>query len=115
MERLTTSEVAKQGGVNLETVRYYERRGLLPKPPRTPTGHRAFAPEAVRRLRFIRHAQALGFFQRMLKQVQELLSVAKFERRTIRPQKRATNSLLMHCLQVVGDVFFFNFILSELL
>ena len=51
MNRLTTSEVAKQGGVNLETVRYYERRGLLPKPPRNATGYRAFEPDAVRRLR----------------------------------------------------------------
>ena len=72
MERLTTSEVAKQGGVNLETVRYYERRGLIPKPPRTPTGYRAFAPEAVRRLRFIRHAQALGF---SLEEIRELLGL----------------------------------------
>ncbi|TMB49800.1 MAG: MerR family transcriptional regulator [Deltaproteobacteria bacterium] len=66
------SEVAKQGGVNLETVRYYERRGLLPKPPRTATGYRAFEPDAVRRLRFIRHAQALGF---SLHEIKELLAL----------------------------------------
>ena len=72
MSRLTTSEVAKQGGVNLETVRYYERRGLLPKPPRTATGYRAFEPDAVRRLRFIRHAQALGF---SLHEIKELLAL----------------------------------------
>ena len=72
MSRLTTSEVAKQGGVNLETVRYYERRGLLPKPPRTPSGYRAFEPDAVRRLRFIRHAQALGF---SLNEIKELLAI----------------------------------------
>ena len=72
MNRLTTSEVAKQGGVNLETVRYYERRGLLPKPPRNATGYRAFEPDAVRRLRFIRHAQALGF---SLHEIKELLAL----------------------------------------
>ena len=72
MSRLTTSEVAKQGGVNLETVRYYERRGLLPKPPRTATGYRAFEPDAVRRLRFIRHAQALGF---SLHEIKDLLAL----------------------------------------
>ena len=72
MSRLTTSEVAKQGGVNLETVRYYERRGLLPKPPRTATGYRAFEPDAVRRLRFIRQAQALGF---SLHEIKELLAL----------------------------------------
>jgi len=72
MNRLTTSEVAKQGGVNLETVRYYERRGLLPKPPRNATGYRAFEPDAVRRLPFIRHAQALGF---SLHEINDLLAL----------------------------------------
>jgi len=41
MEGLRTGELAIQGGVNLETIRYYERRGLLPKPPRTSAGYRA--------------------------------------------------------------------------
>ena len=72
MSRLTTSEVAKQGGVNLETVRYYERRGLLPKPSRTPAGYRTFGTDAVRRLRFIKRAQELGF---SLKEVKELLGL----------------------------------------
>jgi len=72
MEALTTSNVAKRGGVNLETIRYYERRGLLPKPPRTPAGYRVFAPDAVRRLRFIKHAQELGF---SLKEIKELLAL----------------------------------------
>src|SRR5439155_25689920 len=72
MDRLSTGVVAKQGGVNLETIRYYERRGLLPKPPRTPAGYRAFDAEAVRRLRFIKQAQALGF---SLKEVKELLAL----------------------------------------
>lgn len=72
MDQLTTGEVAKQGGVNLETIRYYERRGLLAKPPRTASGYRMFTPDAVRRLRFIRHAQALGF---SLEEIQELLTL----------------------------------------
>jgi MerR family copper efflux transcriptional regulator len=54
-------ELAKRSGVNLETVRYYERRGLLPRPPRTSSGYRSFPADAVRRVRFIRRAQALGF------------------------------------------------------
>jgi MerR family mercuric resistance operon transcriptional regulator len=58
--------------VNLETVRYYERRGLLARPPRTAAGYRAFAPEAVRRLRFVKRAQALGF---SLKEIKDLLSL----------------------------------------
>lgn len=72
MERLTISRLARRGGVNLETVRYYERRGLLPKPPRTAAGYRVFPEEAARRLRFIKRAQALGF---SLREIRDLLSL----------------------------------------
>ena len=72
MEGLRSSELASQGGVNRETVRYYERRGLLPKPPRTAAGYRAFDGDAVRRLRFIKQAQALGF---SLKEIRALLAL----------------------------------------
>lgn len=58
---LTTGELAERAEVNVETVRYYERRGLLPEPPRTASGYRQYAPEAVARLRFIKRAQELGF------------------------------------------------------
>jgi len=66
------SALADAAGVNLETVRYYERQGLLPKPPRTPAGYRSFNGEAVRRLQFIKQAQALGF---SLREIRELLSL----------------------------------------
>ena len=72
MERLTTGKLAARGGVNLATIRYYERRGLLPKPPRRASGYRAFPPEAVRRVRFIKRAQAIGF---TLEEIRELLSL----------------------------------------
>lgn len=54
-------EVAQQAGVNAQTLRYYERRGLLPDPPRTVSGYRRYGPEAVRRVRFVKRAQELGF------------------------------------------------------
>ena len=72
MMELTRGRLATEGGVKPETVRYYEQRGLLAKPPRTPAGYRLFDAEAVRRLRFIKHAQALGF---SLKEVKELLAL----------------------------------------
>lgn len=72
MGQLTIGELAKRGGVNLETVRYYERRGLLPAPPRSPSGYRLFPAESVRRIRFIKRAQELGF---SLKEVGELLAL----------------------------------------
>ena len=56
-------ELAKLTGVNLETIRYFERIGLLKPPQRTEAGHRLFAPEHVERLLFIRHARDMGFSQ----------------------------------------------------
>ena len=72
MERLTIGELAKQAHVNRETVRYYEPRRLLPRASRSISGYRVFADEAVRRLRFIRHAKELGF---SLNEIRELLTL----------------------------------------
>ncbi len=72
MEELSTSQLARVGGVNLETIRYYERRGLLAKPARTPSGYRIFPSDAARRLRFIKRAQELGF---SLNEIRELLAL----------------------------------------
>ena len=72
MEALTIGKLAWQGRVHVETIRYYERRGLLPRPARTPSGYRAFEPDTVRRVRFIKRAQELGF---SLKEIKELLSL----------------------------------------
>lgn len=57
----TISELARRAGVKLPTVRFYERRGMLPKPRRSALGHRLFDGEDLLRIRFIRQAQGLGF------------------------------------------------------
>lgn len=69
---LTIGQVASAAAVNVQTIRYYERRGLFAAPRRTPSGYRQYAHEAVDRLRFIKHAQELGF---SLKEIQELLGL----------------------------------------
>ena len=69
---MTVGNVAKRAEINIDTVRYYERQGLLPKPPRTPSGYRTFDEATVQRLRFIRNAQALGF---TLKEIKQLFSL----------------------------------------
>jgi len=61
MPTLTIGQLAKESGVHLETIRYYEREGLIPAPPRKSSGHRAYQPDAARRLRFIKRVQELGF------------------------------------------------------
>ena len=70
---MRTSEVARHAGVNVETLRYYERRGLLPEPERSAGGYRAYTPEAVRVVRFVKRAQLLGF---SLDEIEELLYLA---------------------------------------
>jgi MerR family copper efflux transcriptional regulator len=72
MQNLKTGDLAKQAGVNVETLRFYERKGLLPKPPRRLSGYREYPVESVRRIRFIKRAQELGF---SLKEIQELLTL----------------------------------------
>lgn len=69
---MTIGQVAEAADVNIQTIRYYERRGVFPKPRRTPSGYRQYAEDAVSRIRFIKHAQELGF---SLKEIQELLGL----------------------------------------
>lgn len=58
---LTIGRLAKQATVGIDTVRFYERRGLLPEPSRTAAGYRLYADDTVARIRFIRRAKSLGF------------------------------------------------------
>lgn len=69
---LTIGELARLAGVNRETVRYYERRALLPRAQRTVSGYRVFSEEALHRLRFVRRAKALGFTLREISDLLEL-------------------------------------------
>lgn len=69
---MTIGQLARSAGSDVETIRYYERRGLLPPPPRAGNGYRRYPPDAVRQLRFIRRAKTLGF---TLTEIGELLSL----------------------------------------
>jgi MerR family mercuric resistance operon transcriptional regulator len=66
--------VAEQAGVNTQTLRYYERRGLLPEPDRSRSGYRAYTADAVATVRFIKRAQRLGF---TLDDIEDLLHLAE--------------------------------------
>ena len=81
-------EAAEQAGVNVQTLRYYERRGLLPKPPRRTSGYREFPDDAVRIVRFIRRAQDLGF---SLDEVEELLRLRRSRGATAAASARSRN------------------------
>jgi MerR family copper efflux transcriptional regulator len=71
-ETFTIGTLAERAGVNVQTVRYYERIGILPKPSRAKGGYRRYSSDAVARLQFIRHATHLGF---TLTETKELLTL----------------------------------------
>jgi MerR family mercuric resistance operon transcriptional regulator len=77
MSDLTIAKLARAGGVGVETIRYYQRRGLLPEPPRA-GAIRRYGPQDVRRLLFVRRAQSAGF---TLDEIAELLALDKSEDR----------------------------------
>ncbi len=71
---LTIGKVAKQSGFSIDTIRFYEREGLLPEPERKPSGYRIYYPSIFIRLRFIKRAKQLGF---SLEEITELLSLSE--------------------------------------
>ena len=70
---MRSAEVATEAGVNVQTLRYYERRGLLAAPARLRSGYRNYRPETVRIVRFVKQAQQLGF---SLEEIETLLGLA---------------------------------------
>lgn len=90
MESLGIGALAKRGGVGIDTVRYYERSGLLSPSSRLASGYRRYSPAEVARLRFIRRAQALGF---TLSEIRELLALSS--RPDVARVKRAAQQKLV--------------------
>jgi Zn(II)-responsive transcriptional regulator len=89
MDNLTIGKLAKQLGLGVETLRYYERRGLIEPRRRTAAGYRLYDPDALRRLRFIRRAQALGF---SLDEIAELLALSERPADSAAEVKRLTQA-----------------------
>jgi MerR family transcriptional regulator, copper efflux regulator len=84
-------ELAKRAQVSIDTVRYYERQGLLPAPQRTASGYRAYGQHDVARLRFVRRAKALGF---TLVEIRELLSLSSHREDDMAGMKAAATEKL---------------------
>ena len=72
MDPMTRSEMAKRSGVNIETLRYYEKRKLIDPPPRSNTGYRLYSADDLLKIRFIKNAKGLGF---TLKEIAELMKL----------------------------------------
>ena len=78
------TETAREAGVNTQTLRYYERRGLLPEPPRRGSGYREYSDDAVRVVRFIKRAQELGFSLDEIEELMRLRGVRRGDRHRVR-------------------------------
>ena len=89
MESLKVGEVARRAAVNLQTIHYYEREGLLPRPPRTDANYRMYTTDAVRRVRFVKRAQELGFALRDIKELLSLRAAPGSRCGDVRQQARA--------------------------
>ena len=98
---LTIGQVALAVDVNVQTVRYYERRGLLAAPQRTVSGYRQYPADTVGRLRFIRHAKGLGF---ALREIQELLELRVSRRTACDAVERKTREKIELVEQKIHDL-----------
>jgi MerR family mercuric resistance operon transcriptional regulator len=94
MTELTIGHLADEAGVNVETIRYYQRRGLMPEPDKPDHGHRRYAVDAVKRVRFIKRAQVLGF---TLEEIGGLLDLDEAH------ACAETRDMAAHKLQVIED------------
>jgi MerR family transcriptional regulator, mercuric resistance operon regulatory protein len=94
-------ELAEQSGCNIETVRFYEKQGLLPAPPRTAGGHRDYDPEHLKRLTFIRRSRELGF---RLDKVRGLLGLVDGEDWTCAQVRAMTLDHLTEVRRKIADL-----------
>lgn len=98
---LTIGAVAKRVGVAIDTIRYYEREGLLPEPQRRASGYRSYGEGTVSQLRFIRRAKDLGF---TLEEIRELLTLSTDRQRGVKAVKQRAQKRLAAIEQRIVDL-----------
>lgn len=100
-KRLLRAELARRTGCNLETIRYYEKTGMMPDPPRTASGYRAYDEAHVSRLRFILRARELGF---SIEQIRGLLDLVDGGTQTCAQVKERTERHLADVRARIADL-----------
>ncbi|MFO0930254.1 MAG: heavy metal-responsive transcriptional regulator [Gemmataceae bacterium] len=101
MKTMTIGQVAREAGLGVETLRFYEREGLLPEPDRRASGYRQYDPAVVGRLRFIQRAKALGF---TLREIKELLLLHEDEDATRADVKQRTREKIADIEAKIADL-----------
>jgi MerR family mercuric resistance operon transcriptional regulator len=110
-ERYSIGAMSAATGVNIETIRYYERIGLMPKPPRSEGGHRVYGATHLKRLAFIRRGRELGF---SLDEVRDLLGLARGHGLTCAEVKAMTEQHVMEIRRKVRDLKRLERVLGDL-
>ncbi|GGN51170.1 transcriptional regulator [Novosphingobium indicum] len=98
---LLRAQLARKTGCNLETIRYYEKVGLLPAPPRSANGYRVYSPELVQRLQFILRARDLGY---AMEEIRSLLSLTDTGAQTCGEVMMRTRSHLDDVRRHISDL-----------
>ena len=111
MSGMSIGEVARRAGMRPSAVRYYERIGILPKPPRSAGGHRLYANEHKQRLVFIRRSRALGF---SLREVRLLLGLSGGRRLTCAKVKSITEQHITEIRRKIKDLRRLERVLSDM-
>jgi len=101
MKPLTIGQVARSTGVGIETIRFYERKGLIEDPPRKESGYRQYPENTIVRLQFIRRAKELGF---SLKEIEELISLRLGPKSTCGDVKRRAELKIAEIEEKVRDL-----------
>src|SRR5689334_7624054 len=101
VKTMTIGHVAKMAGVGVETIRFYEREGLLTKPKRRPSGYRVFTADVVGRIQFIKKAKQLGF---SLKEIRDLLSLKVNGRATKADVKKHVDAKIVEIDERLRDL-----------
>ena len=101
MKEMTIGVLARTAGVNIETIRYYQRRGLIGTPRKPPGGVRRYAAHTLAQLRFIKRAQQLGFSLREIRGLLELGAGACVETRLLAETRLADIETRLHDLQAM--------------
>ncbi len=111
METFTIGQLAKKAKVNLETIRFYERKGLLPEPPRNKVGHRQYSVQDLRRTTFIKRTQSIGF---SLQEISELLSLRVESGKTCGDVKQRVKDKLMDIEEKIESLLTMKEVLQKL-
>jgi len=109
-ESFTIGQIAKKSGVGIEAIRFYERKGVIPKPSRTESGYRTYTADTLQRLHFIRRAQELGF---SLKEISQLIAIRVTPKSNCEEVRKRTLVKLEEIDQKIADLQRMRTVLRE--